>query len=228
MNLKIVADLAAPVAFIDFLSLEGALSYAVFREMKGDEYEHVDSIAQLERYELPFMNYWNGLCKISSGFVNGGEFKSIYHKKWDEEYDDVVDFKGNREKITVGTGQLKSYSMPLRVVASPKVVFFAAGEKERISQLLNEYVFFLGKKASQGWGQVRRWRVEEIEADFSVSKDGKPMRPIPLELASKCGIHGKVRYTGFRSPFWNPDNMAACVAPDVWVKADPEVYFDAK
>lgn len=227
MNLKIVAELAAPVAFIDFLCLEGALSYAVFREMKGDDYENADGISQLKRFDLPFMNYWNGLCKISSGFVNGGSFKSIYHKKWDEEYDDIVDFKGNREKITVGTGQLKSYSMPLRVVASPKVVFFADGEKERISQLLNEYVFFLGKKASQGWGQVRHWRIEEIKEDYSISKDGQAMRPIPMTLANSIALYGKVRYTGFRSPFWNPDNMTACIVPEVWLKTDPEVYFDA-
>lgn len=228
MYLKIVAELAAPVAFIDFLSLEGALSYAAFREMTGDAYEHVDSISQLQRYELPFINYWNGLCKVSSGFVNGGSFKSVYHKKWDEEYDDIVDFKGNREKITVGTGQLKSYSMPLRVVASPKVVFFADGEKERISQLLNGYVFFLGKKAAQGWGHVRHWRIEEIAADYSLLKDGQPMRPIPLPLANQNGLYGEVRYTGFRSPFWNPDNMDVCLVPDVWLKIDPEVYFDAK
>ena len=230
-NLKIVAELASPVAFAGFLTIEGPLSYAVMKEKLGDDYEHADDISQLTEVPIP-VKKWEGLYKASCGFISGKETKVIYHKKWEEGYDDLVNFRGRREKITVGTGQFKSYSMPLKVYSTTKVVFFVDGDNREIERLL-KYVPRLGKKASQGYGIVKKWRVEEIEKDLSVlirietdtSTMIRAMRAIPVEIAMRHDISGLVMFAACKNPFWNPENMTKCIVPEVNLERDPEEVF---
>jgi len=90
--------------------------------------------------------------------------------------------------ITIAIGEFKSYHNNLIYKTTDKIVFYACGDKKKISQLLNGYISFVGKKSSQGFGSVTKWTIEEIEEDYSFVKNGIPMRYIPLTLVEKLGI----------------------------------------
>lgn len=212
-NLKVTAFLAAPLATNDnLITLEGAISSELYfqKHRKGEQYFAGNKI---EPIDIPFIDKWEGLYKISLGIFDGPVSKAIYHKKWDEEYDDVVDFKGKKEVVLVATGRLKSYSMPLRIVSASTVIFFVSGDKEKLEEVL-EGITRLGKKSAQGYGLVREWKVEEIEHDFSIHDNNNyVMRFVPTWIADKYGLKGDKAFRAYKAPFWHPDNMAVCYEP---------------
>jgi len=87
-----------------------------------------------------------------------------------------------------------------------KAVWYVRGEKEQIKDLLND-ITHIGKKAqSQGKGQVGKWIVEEVEHDYSVFKDGKLMKTVPLEYfeATEASMNNQMVLieSPFRPPYW--------------------------
>ena len=89
---------------------------------------------------MPLKIWRENIYYASAGFYDGVEGIATYHKKWDEEYDDLVDFKGKRAKIYVGSGFYKSFSLKNRYISAEKIVFFAKGDKNEIEKLLEQAV----------------------------------------------------------------------------------------
>jgi len=86
-----------------------------------------------------------------------------------------------KERVDIGSGFYKNYHMPVVIQSYKTITFYVRGDMEEVKRLLENYIFYLGKKGSQGFGQVGKWEFEEIEEDWSIWKDGKLMRPIPAE-----------------------------------------------
>ena len=91
---------------------------------------------------------------------------------------------------------------------------------EEVKRLLENHIFYLGKKGNQGYGQIREWEFIEIDEDWSVWKDGEPMRPIPV---SECESYVEeimrrnqpvyTRQHPIIPPYWRNDNIELCVMP---------------
>ena len=97
--------------------------------------------------------------------------------------------------------------MPLVILSTPEMIFYARGDRRQIESLLN-HISHIGKKSSQGFGEIREWKVETVEQDWSLWKDGQPMRAIPQTQAGFL-----LQQTGYCFPYWDRRNQSVCIIP---------------
>lgn len=120
-------------------------------------------------------------------------------------------------KVNVKSGHLKAYRTPQVIRVISDIKFYVMGNPERIHEMLG-YMQFVGKKGSAGWGAVAEWVVEPCEADYSLIKDGKLMRPIPVDEADGLEFDRSLtvkRLCGIRPPYWKAKNTTLCYVPKV-------------
>jgi CRISPR type IV-associated protein Csf3 len=136
---------------------------------------------------------------------------------------DRIDFEGKRGKVIIEQSRYKAYHMPIYYIASATVSWFVFGDGQAIDYLLLK-VNSIGKKRSQGWGQVLDWRIEPAQEDYSEYRDGngngngdknknKPSRTIPIDEENIPGV-GNFGYRGYRPPYWHPARQSLVLLPD--------------
>lgn len=136
---------------------------------------------------------------------------------WNKRFDtqaslsDHIDFGGRVEKIIIEQGQYKAYHMPLPTLITNKIMWYAYGDREAMTDLLSP-VMGIGKKRAQGEGHVLRWGIEEITDDCSTWKENCLMRPLPGPLAQDILWQEtpNIRHIAFRAPQWHPMNQVMC------------------
>ena len=116
-------------------------------------------------------------------------------------------FRQSRAELTSGTPNLQNatyreYNMPLPLLLVPRMVCWAFGDRGRVEQVLRKQVRYLGKKRAHGHGAVVAVRAEWCDEDFSLMRDGRAMRFLPVEGAAR-----KVRP---RPPYWNTHGAVSC------------------
>jgi len=99
-----------------------------------------------------------------------------------------------------------------RTIAAPTVTWSATGDGEAIQKLLDTTPA-IGARRHAGAGAVEQWTVEEGDLDGLEDFDGKPMRPVPIELwhGDKTG---PITDAGWRPAYWNIYHRAPCYAPE--------------
>jgi hypothetical protein len=214
---KITFKLATPISFIDIPTFDGILSYAFAREkLKGQGFAQKLNISKEEMIdfsEMPIIMHEKGYFMASRMFWN--EAKAVeqtqrWRKRWANEHDHIADFGKQIRKVRINAGEFKSYDMPMRVVAIDKVwFFFQSASMQEVDRLVRKWIYFIGKKRSQGYGEISFFNIEKSDFEFSGA-----FRPIPAEI---FGIDlerfGKmeIRYCAWRPPYWLPDNFEQCV-----------------
>jgi len=170
---------------------------------------------------IPIVRKWvdcgNGLrCpipRVSQGIVEPIKQRSEnYHCAFPLERAGQLKEKQRTTIATTG-GPLKSFRLPLRIVDTSRVVWFAElrDKKEsgrapmsELRKILRQ-VHAIGKKTSQGFGTVAEWLVEPTDIDASWIYDGVLMRPLPVDLGADAS-HGKRRCFGaVAAPYWQAD-----------------------
>lgn len=221
-NLEIKFYMNSPIVAIDYLHLDSILAAAIMKEKIGEEYyDYKPNESQLIDIDLPLDKKYGVWCS-SIGFGNNKESIGSWCKRWENKYDDCVKFNGKKERVDIGSGYFKSYHIPLVIKSYDYVIFYVRGDKEEISRLLNTYINYIGKKSSQGYGEIREIIINEIKEDWSCFKDNKPMRPIPIreypnylkDLINK-GIEFTIQ-TGLysiKTPYWRTDCLEKCYIP---------------
>lgn len=138
-------------------------------------------------------------------YKKAGEEIAYWHKRFDAQLsEDYADFRGRRGKVNTTSSTYKAYRMPMNIILAAEIIWYVVGDRNEVESLLEE-IPSLGKKTSQGFGQVTQWIVEEIEEDWSLEKDGQLMRSVPdPEGDSEWGV---------RPPYWMPENIVRCRMP---------------
>ncbi len=113
-----------------------------------------------------------------------------------------------KQRTTIATtgGSYKSIRLPLRLVDTARVVWFAELRESpsKLRRILKR-VPAIGKKTSQGYGVVTSWAVELTDIDAAWFCGGVLMRPLPLS-AVPADILGKRRGFGaVCGPYWQAD-----------------------
>lgn len=173
---------------------------------------------------IPIVRVWNDcgnglkcpIPRVSQGIIEPSkESVTHYHSAFPLERALSLTEKQRTTVATTG-GPMKSHRLPLRVVDTNRVVWFAElrdrtkNSRRRCSPMselrkILKQVPFIGKKTSQGFGLVSEWLVEATELDASWIYEGVLMRPLPLSLA-KDVLHGKHRCFGaVAAPYWQAD-----------------------
>ena len=96
---------------------------------------------------------------------------------------------------TLTNGKYREYNIPMTLLLCNAMVAYCFGERKKIRKQLRRNIKNLGKKRNIGKGEVIDIIVEESEEDFSFVKNGKAMRFLPSENAS--------RESRVFPPYWN-------------------------
>ena len=138
------------------------------------------------------------------------EYVAYWHRRFDDNHERYIDFRGRRGKIDESRGRYKGYRMPLNILLLRFLEWYAVGDIDAVRELC-EGIAAIGKKPAQGYGIVERWEVEPWPEDFSDVKDGKLTRAV-YELPP--GVQGRKRLYGMRPPYWLKENQFICFVPD--------------
>lgn len=106
-------------------------------------------------------------------------------------------------KVNISGMRYKAHNkaVPARLAAS--VTWYAVGDPSEVHALLTQYIRNLGKLSNHGHGSVIRWEVVECESDWSLIRDGRPMRGLPLSAASMIQGPYRTGMIGLRPPNWH-------------------------
>ncbi|MFZ5687856.1 MAG: hypothetical protein ACOY9Y_06650 [Bacillota bacterium] len=195
--------------------LDGILAAEWMRRHHPEAYYNASShmlTSELIVPELPFERRgqgksWYWACSFNQG-EKLGEYVLYWHKRFDDQLEKYIDFKGKRGKINVKSAQFKAYRMPLVVQLFDRLVWYAVGDIDAVRDLCYG-VTHIGKKSAQGLGAVDYWEVELWPEDWSVTDGKKLTRAVPLADIPP-GMGRQVRKYGIRSPYWHVDNQVVC------------------
>lgn len=207
---KITFRLTSSISFIDKPCFDGILAYAWTKEHFGTVQARL-SIPKDELIDfnavLPIMVHENGYFLASHMFFDGNcaiEQTSSWKKRWASKHDQIADFGKSKRKIDVGRGEFKSYDMPINLVNTPEVwFFFHSDDIKMVEHLIDKHICFLGKKRSQGYGEISDFAIEEIP-------DQKIIRPVPKKFFTSIPP-GEIKYCAWKPPYWLPDNFDICI-----------------
>lgn len=211
-NLKITLQMRTPIAFIGMIHFDAVLmSTLIIREMRRpfDTPGH-DLKAVIEKampLDLATLDNGKQIFTASVGFGQGCVSVARWYKRWDEQHDDRVDFAEKKAHVEHKRGFFKQYDMPLVILSTPEMVFYARGDAKRVEIILR-CLTHIGKKSSQGYGEIREKRVRVVEQDWSLWRDGQPMRALPI-MKEGC----LVQFHGYSFPYWDRRNQDVCIVP---------------
>ena len=213
MNYKITFQLKTHISFIDKPVFDSIVAWCYLK----DKYGFVDqtlSIATPENFDhLPLVKHEKGYFMASWMQYDAAqmiESTGSWKKRWANQHDHLVDFKGKTQKVLINAGQYKAYDMPLVLKDVKKVWFlFQSNNISELERLISTHLWGIGKKTAQGFGEIAYYTIESLDYDPFAAI----IRPIPVE--QKDIVSGKlsVRLTGWKMPYWLPENMAYCIVP---------------
>lgn len=121
------------------------------------------------------------------------------------------------KRVLLSGGPSKSYRLPLETLhlEHDLLTWWCVGDHEQIADLLRS-VWYLGKKRSTGKGRVRRWDVTPCtpwgEGFPVVSREGKPLRPLPLDWPGLVDPEPGMRVLTY--PYWIRSREELCAMPE--------------
>lgn len=216
-SMKITIALATPVASVDgFINFDAVLHYAqlqALRESAGERFRGYPKTL-VKNMPLPLRHLHTDTGRLffaaSIGIYEAPQEVQRWKKRWDDEYDDFVDFGKRKLQVDIKSAGMRSYNMPMILRSAPEIVFYARGWTEEVRRLM-KWVTHVGKKHSQGYGRASNIRVEPTEEDRSIMWSGHPARPIPAEWWT--GDKGRMALWGYRPPYYLPQHQTLCVLP---------------
>ena len=226
-NCKIIFKMSTPIAIMGRIFLDALISAACAKEILGDDYynglnnqENLNGCRGWKEEDLPiYFNKSLNVYHASIGFGNSLESICSWSKRWCGKNDDIVKFKDNvKKRIDIGAGYYKNYHMPIVIKSYKEIYFYARCEIEKVENLLNKYIHFIGKKPSQGYGEIKSIKFEKINNDYSIwNKENKNkiklMRPIPVS-SQELKLQYNIEKLSVRPPYWRTDYLEYCYMPE--------------
>jgi hypothetical protein len=223
-NLQITAHLASAIAVYDDWTpqLEGVLIYQLLSNLglahPNPSLDQIKDCDQIIRERLPIKrNSEHGFYYCSNPvYCYKCEQQSRFRKRWSPDQDGNIKWGKRKAKFDTSQGAEKSYDLPLFLRVTPRIDWFCIGNPDEVKSLL-DCVTGLGKKRSQGFGQVCQWDVTEIDQDWSLVKDKELMKPVSGKVYSSLDLDRfyNVLKWGWKPPVWLPENQALCFMPEV-------------
>lgn len=224
--LQVKFEMAAPFSTIDYLRFDGVLAYFSLVELLGPDFYNlagttafpvIDAPLPLEKGRTSDGKWW---WHASFG-LNSFHRDQItrWKKRWSDEHDDLVRFDGKKARIAHKASYFKAYDMPLVIKNAAEVLFCCHGNLAEVERLLWPCKF-VGKKRSQGYGEIKKISITETSEDWSCwftpndvpKSDNRPSRSIPVDMKSFNGGSAKFREMAYKPPYWHPENTAWCYA----------------
>ena len=215
---KITFNIEAPICFIDHPIFDGLILYCHMKKKYGNVLVEYN---ENELCEIPIKIHEEEYPLSSIMFFDKSiEFIDTWKKRWDNQNDDLSDFKGKKRKIIINRAKFKSYQVPINLNSIKKVWFFFESDNiKEISLLLNNYLVGIGKKVSQGFGFFSSFKIEkEKELSFETNL----LRPMNINLYSTQKLIKRIdkktyyeRFYAWKPVYSDPKNFTDCIYPEV-------------
>lgn len=220
--LQITATLRSAVVADQWLPLDAMLLYQMTRDDLGARAATQSGASALEQTKgepmkggkLPIKTVhgkeWYYRCSWAEWgpYVDGRDY---WNKRFDSSLADLVDFGERRGTVNNLAGQYKAYHQPVFYRSALWVSWYCVGDRREIERLLSTLTH-IGKKISQGWGRVVGWKAEVVTEDWSIWRNGKLMRGVPVGDAPR-DYAGNVALYGVRPSYWDRRNQINVVMP---------------
>lgn len=187
-------DFYEPI-MLDALLAAALCRFHVHGEPPGRDEEPFDVPLPLKRWKIEGTWGWHA----SALFPDGSTAESVQF--WRKR------FRQSRVERTTGSpnltnGTYRDWNMPIPLLLTQRMVGYAFGEMGRIRHELRRSIKYLGKKRAHGRGAIIDIKVEEVNKDFSLKKDGVTMRWLPSQKGT--------RLVRPRPPYWNICGRVTC------------------
>lgn len=212
-TLKITAKLRTGIVSSDYFVPIDAILWAQAQKIQYGRDDFFEPNVPFNRsVDLPLKKienneYWYWSASFAQWPDNYADGKDHWSKRVRSGLLHFLNYNG---KINQGSGRYKGYRMPVFYRHAVSVSWYAVGNKLEIKRLLTG-VTHLGKKCAYGWGRVIAWQVESWKDDWSIKRDGKLMRAVPILNNQKKT--GTIFY-GYRPEYWYHGNQALCRMPE--------------
>jgi len=226
-NCKITFRMSTPIAIMGYIFLDALISAACAKEMLGDDYynglmnqKDLNGGHEFNTDDLPiYFNKTLNIYHASTGFGDNLESVCSWSKRWDNKNDNIVKFKGNTKgRVDIGAGYYKNYHMPIIIKSYKNIYFYANCEIKKVEYLLNKYIHFIGKKPSQGYGEIKEIIVKKMNNDYSIwdkSNNNKHILRRPIMVSSqKNKLSNRIEKISVRPPYWRTDYLEYCYMPE--------------
>ena len=164
---KITFNMTSPIAIIDDITLDAIISYCVYQKFRKEYDVRTASGSEVDpnKQDIPIKKHESGFYLSSYLFLDG-EMESVdrWRKRWESRYDHLVDFGKAKRRIHTGSGQYKSYDMPILIKSTKKIfAYFESDNVGSVDDLINNYLIGIGKKVKIGYGWFSSFMIEKID-----------------------------------------------------------------
>lgn len=171
-RLKITAELKSNPIINSDLYLDGILYAMARKKQMGSDYYNLPRFGKqnIEKIVLPLVRKNKVYLASKACYKVKKEYINRWRKRWNE-------LSAGRwcenKRVYINQKITKNYDMPVNVtiVKNNKVWWYCIGDKNVIQELLN-MSYYIGKEGNQGYGQVKKWIIEE--------SDHKGVRSFPV------------------------------------------------
>lgn len=180
---KLVLRLANPFIMDYQVTLDALVTQAIINA-SGLSVEEADKYVPLEKV--------NGVYKASSMFCMANYkivpltkiMKLAHNDKQKHKFSpNALRPKGIYGPIITSTGPFMNKVTTYKAKDSAEVYFWGVGDPEKIVSLLKNHIQGIGKRWSNGHGEILDIDYYELEDDFSwVTAKGNPARPLPVDM----------------------------------------------
>jgi CRISPR type IV-associated protein Csf3 len=224
-NLQIIAHMATPlVAYDDWSpSFDALIEYQLLDQLglitpnptAADAEKNLPLIFDempIARKTLKGEWYW---AVSSPHYIENHQQTQRYRKRWDKQ-ELHLDWGKKKAKVDSSQGHFKAYDLPRYDREMQTIHWFAIGNADKISELILN-VTNLGKKRSQGCGQVHKWEVLPFEHDWHLWRGESLARPMPINMIPQPQSINMMNW-GWRTPYFVQSNRTMCYMPtdNVW------------
>jgi CRISPR type IV-associated protein Csf3 len=219
-NLQIIAHMATPLAAYDDWSpsLDALIEYQLLDRLglitPNPTAEDAEKNLPLIFDKMPIARkilngewYW---AVSSPHYIENHQQTSKFRKRWDYQ-EHHLDWGKKRAKVDSSQGHFKAYDLPRYDREMQTIHWFCVGDRDGIAELLQP-VTNLGKKRSQGCGQVHKWEVLPFEHDWHLWRGESLARPMPINMISQPQAINMMNW-GWRPPVWLAANKSMCYMP---------------
>jgi len=203
--------LATPVALNHpWLHLDGIIAHLIQLRVRGREYYNLPTkvlthVPPGHRYQHVLATSGGGLVHASvSQFEPETRLTSLqYFKRFE------ADRFPRKRKVERGSGHYRDWMLRWVLVSAEWCTFYGVGDIALLRELLEDLTH-LGNDTRVGWGRVQRWELIPWSEDWSLVRDGRAMRPIPVRFLRS---YSDAVPLAWKPPYWAAEHVELCAPP---------------
>ena len=221
-------ELGAPVSASDpYIHLDSFLSYASAVDELG--YEGLDELEDsgepdyfedsmpLAQYEIDGEWVW-AASSASIADPDADEFEDMSDNdrwsitRWRTRFDNDPEHQIKNTHVQTKSGPFKSYNAALPYSGVDNLDFYFEvadeNEPEEVLDLIEEYVPAIGKKRTQGFGEIQDVKLcEAATVESAILHDQRILRTFPNQFIDGTVKNVPYQARTVRPPYWHQDNQ---------------------